>query len=155
MLKFYNYDIVFAEIPEEVTLAVNITNCPNRCEGCHSPWLRKDIGDALDEASIAVLMKQYESTITCFCLMGGDGDPREVERLAAHVRTAYPKIRTAWYSGKPELPETLDITAFDYIKVGPYIEQCGSLKSPTTNQRLYKILRDGTKEDITHKFWKK
>jgi hypothetical protein len=27
------------------------------------------------------------------------------------------------------------------------------LKSPTTNQRLYRILPDGTQEDITSRFW--
>ena len=47
MLRYYNFDIVFAEIPEEVTLAINITNCPNRCVGCHSPHLQQDIGENL------------------------------------------------------------------------------------------------------------
>ena len=35
MVRFYNFDIVFAEIPDEVTLAINITGCPYRCPGCH------------------------------------------------------------------------------------------------------------------------
>ena len=47
MLKYYNYDIVFQEIPDEVTLAVNLTNCPHRCIGCHSPHLRHNIGEPL------------------------------------------------------------------------------------------------------------
>ena len=29
MLKYANYDIVFQEVPDEVTLAINISNCPN------------------------------------------------------------------------------------------------------------------------------
>ena len=37
MLKYAGYDIVFQEIPDEVTLAISLTNCPNRCPGCHSP----------------------------------------------------------------------------------------------------------------------
>ena len=40
MLKYYNYDIVFQEYPDEVTLAINLTMCPNRCVGCHSAYLR-------------------------------------------------------------------------------------------------------------------
>ena len=36
MLKYANFDIVFQEVPEEVTLAINISNCPNQCPGCHS-----------------------------------------------------------------------------------------------------------------------
>ena len=35
--------VVFEEIPDEVTLAIEITNCPGMCVGCHSPWLRGDI----------------------------------------------------------------------------------------------------------------
>ena len=29
MVRYHNFDIVFAEIPDETTLAINITNCPN------------------------------------------------------------------------------------------------------------------------------
>ena len=36
MLKYANFDVVFQEVPDEVTLAINITNCPNQCPGCHS-----------------------------------------------------------------------------------------------------------------------
>ena len=49
MLKYYNYDIVFREIPNHVTLAINITNCPNHCVGCHSSHLQQDVGEVLDE----------------------------------------------------------------------------------------------------------
>ena len=42
MVRYHNFDIVFAEIPGETTLAFNITNCPNRCPGCHSPHLTAD-----------------------------------------------------------------------------------------------------------------
>ena len=42
---------------------------------------------------------------------------------------------------------------FDYIKLGPYIESLGGLKSPTTNQRLYKREGDCWK-DITATFWR-
>ena len=46
---------------------------------------------------------------------------------------------------------------FDYIKMGPYIEELGPLTSRTTNQRLYEIKhkpQDNELIDITHKFWK-
>jgi anaerobic ribonucleoside-triphosphate reductase activating protein len=47
MIKYYSSAVVFEEIPDEVTLAIEITNCPGHCEGCHSPWLREDIGEEL------------------------------------------------------------------------------------------------------------
>ena len=42
-----------------------------------------------------------------------------------------------------DLPEGFEITSMDYIKLGPYIEALGGLKSPTTNQALYRIDSDG------------
>lgn|SRR5574344_372665 len=99
MLKFYNYDIVCQEIPDEITLAVNITGCPNRCQGCHSPWLQQDIGAVLTEKSLCEIINKYKSGITCVCFMGGDGEPEEVLRLAAIIRDKYRNLKTGWYSG--------------------------------------------------------
>ena len=56
MLKFVDYDIVFQEIPDEVTLAINISNCPNRCVGCHSPFLWDDVWVELDRDSLKLLL---------------------------------------------------------------------------------------------------
>lgn len=154
MLKFVNYDIVFSEIPDEVTLAVNISGCPNHCKGCHSPWLWKDSGDILDEVAVCTLLHKYGDTITCFCLMGGDNDPKEVERIARFVHFKSKSIKVGWYSGKSDVPSTVDMGVFQYVKVGGYKEECGSLRSPATNQRLYRIDVDHRKEDITYRFWK-
>ena len=136
MLKFHNYDIVFQEIPGEVTLAINISNCPNRCEGCHSPHLWEDTGDILDESALAVLLEKYGNAITCICFMGGDNSPQEVLRLAYFVKQYNKKI--AWYSGNSRLYENV-LSSFDYVKLGEYVKDLGGLDSPTTNQRLYRI----------------
>ena len=152
MLKYFNYDIVFQEIPNEVTLAINITNCPNRCKGCHSPHLQKDIGRTLDKKLIISLMEKYASAITCFCFMGGDGDPRMVAELGNFLRLHYPQIKVAWYSGCARLPEGFDNSVFQYIKLGGYIEELGDLKSETTNQHLFEIQQDGSMNDISYLF---
>ena len=150
IMKYYNFDIVFQEIPDEVTLAVNITNCPNHCEGCHSPHLHGDIGFPLDENEIDGLLAKYGNQITCFCFMGGDATPQEVAKLAAYVRTKA-ALKVAWYSGKPQLPDTF--ASFDYVKTGPYIPEKGGLKSRNTNQRLYRN-QGGNPVDITSRFWR-
>ncbi|MDR0393728.1 MAG: anaerobic ribonucleoside-triphosphate reductase activating protein [Tannerella sp.] len=143
MLRFDNYDIVFQEVPDEITLAINLSNCPNRCKGCHSPHLMEDRGEALDEAVLAALMKKYGGAITCICFMGGDAAPQEVEQLAAFVRTTTAcRLKTAWYSGRQAVPESRFRRHFDYIKLGPYIEELGGLDAAGTNQRFYRIKED-------------
>ena len=161
MLKVASYDIVFQEIPGEVTLALNLSNCPCHCPGCHSQHLWEDIGEPLDESLLDALIAKYTGLITCVAFMGGDADPAEVARLAEYINhTPYTihhtPLKTAWYSGRPALPKNLTAEGgpFDYVKFGPYIEEFGGLKSEKTNQRLYKRVGE-TWEDITSVFWKK
>ena len=163
MLKLASYDIVFAEIPGEVTLALNLSGCPNRCEGCHSPWLQEDSGEPLTDSLLDTLLHDYGDSVTCVAFMGGDADPDNVVRMARHIRETT-NLKTAWYSGRNSMPD-IEIAAtlseiphderalasmpFDYIKLGPYIASLGGLDSPATNQQLYHIV-DGQLINITH-----
>lgn len=149
MLKCYSYDIVCQEIPDEITLAVNISCCPNRCTGCHSPWLWEDAGEEMSPEMISGLIDNYSAAVTCFCFMGGDADPAEIRSLLSHVRKCYPHLKTAWYSGREVMPEGFGKDILDYVKLGPYVEALGGLKSPTTNQALFRINPDGSMEKIT------
>ncbi len=146
MLKIYSYDIVCQEIPNEVSLALNISGCPNFCPGCHSPWLSEDVGEEMKEELMTSLLEKYSNAITCVCFMGGDANPKQIEETAKWIKNRYSRIKTAWYSGKQDLPKDFDIKSMDFIKLGPYIEELGGLKSPTTNQALYKILSGGKME---------
>lgn len=152
MLRYHNYDIVFAEIPDETTLALNLTGCPNRCPGCHSPHLQSDSGRRLDEEELTALLRLYERAITCVCFMGGDAAPDEVARLAGIIHRSWPRLRVGWYSGRAQLPESITPESFDYVKLGPWVETCGPLSAPTTNQRLYRVEHDGRMTDITERF---
>ena len=161
MLKYVDTKIVFAEIPDEITLAVNISNCPCHCKGCHSPYLAEDIGTPLSECELEKLIRENKG-ITCISFMGGDKEPEEVNRLASMVWYCYggEELKVAWYSGRKEIPNEIDLKNFSYIKVGPYIEECGPLNSRITNQRLYEVNRVSklpdrfALKDITYKFWK-
>ena len=155
MLKYVNTDVVFQEIPDEVTLAINISGCPCRCPGCHSHYLWDDIGLPLDTEAIDDFVRRLSTDITCISFMGGDADPKGVNLLAQYIREEYPKLKVAWYTGRIRVPSIVNKRDFDYIKVGPYIRHLGSLKQPTTNQRLYRQTDDGQFEDITYRFWKK
>ena len=151
MLKFVSYDVVCQEVPDEITLAVNISCCPNRCPGCHSPWLWEDKGEEMNEDSLSCVIDTYKSAITCFCFMGGDSEPAEVERLARWIKSRYPSLKTAWYSGKEFIPSDFDLSTMDYVKTGPFIEALGGLKSPVTNQALFRVNHDGTMTRIIMK----
>ena len=141
MLRFLSYNIVFQEVPGEVSLAINISNCPNGCKGCHSPYLQEDKGDILDESMIDALLVKYGDAVTCICFMGGDADPQTVERLSRYIRKSTDsQLKTAWYSGKARLQKNCSIANFDYLKLGPYVESLGGLDSSTTNQHFYLII---------------
>ena len=152
MLKYANFDIVFQEVPEEVTLAINISNCPNQCQGCHSKYLWENIGKELDSSELNRLVERYRSGITCVCFMGGDAEPEAVADLAKQVKAKYAGMKLAWYSGKNELPQQVSTDHFDYIKLGRYMADLGPLDSATTNQRMMKRLADGRVKDITEWF---
>ena len=163
MIKYYSTATVFEEIPDYVTLAIEITNCPGKCEGCHSPWLREDIGEELTPQKLDEIIRVNRG-VNCICFMGEGNDPEALKKLALLIacRSDYP-YKVALYSGRPEVEREYE-DFFDFIKVGPYIEKYGPLNKETTNQRLYEIEReisdDGSEvktnwKDITYKFWKK
>lgn len=151
-MKIASYDIVFQEVPGQVTLALNITQCPNHCPGCHSPHLQEDTGLALDRAMMDSLLEKYARDITCVCFMGGDSEPETVMELADYVHDA--GLLSAWYSGRQKLPDCFKYDCLDYVKVGPYVESRGPLSNPDSNQKMYRI-EGGELKDITHLFWKK
>lgn len=154
MLKYVNTDIVFQEIPDEVTLAINISNCPCHCPGCHSQYLWENIGRPLTPMAIDLMLSQYEPDITCIAFMGGDAEPAYVNTLAKYIHREHSKIKVAWYSGRQRVPAAVRKSDFDYIKVGPYIAHLGCLKDRTTNQRLYKRASGDDFTDVTASFWK-
>lgn len=154
MIKYVDTLVCFSEVPDEITLAINISGCPIRCPNCHSKYLWEDIGESLDRDSLYNLIENHKG-ITCVAFMGGDSSPYEIKDLAMFVRVAYPKLKIAWYSGRETIPNgiMLNLQDFDFIKLGPYKEEFGPLNSRTTNQRMYRV-HNGELEDITSKFWK-
>ena len=151
MLKYVDTLVSFQEVPDEITLCINISNCPCHCEGCHSPYLAEDIGEYLTPYKLLELVNSNKG-ISCVCFMGGDSNPEEINGLAAVLRYQT-NLKIAWYSGRQYIPEGLNLDYFDYIKIGPYIEKLGGLTSPNTNQIMYQNI-GGRLVEITSKFWR-
>lgn len=152
MIKYLNTMVVFEEIPDKISLAVNITNCQNKCIGCHSPQLRKDIGKELTEDAVDKLIKDNEG-INCFLFMGEGNDKESLLKIAKYIKEKYNNLSLAIYSGRDEVEDEI-YNLFDYVKIGPYIAEFGPLNKETTNQRLFKI-ENGVRKEITSMFWKK
>lgn len=150
-MKYVDVKEVFAEIPDEITLAISISGCPIQCKGCHSQYLWEDTGQELTPEVLSTMLDQHFG-VSCICFMGGDQDPEGINRLAHWVK-ANSKVKVAWYSGRVKLASQIELANFDYLKIGPYDEACGPLNVRTTNQRFYRV-DDGQMQEMTHLFWK-
>lgn len=152
MLKYLNAQVVFQEVPNEITLAINITGCKHHCEGCHSPELRKNIGVELNCSTLDSLIDNNEG-ITCVCFMGGDHDLGSLANLIWHVKDVR-NLKVALYTGSENIPMNW-CEKLDYLKLGEYKKDLGGLRSSTTNQRFYAIKHSTNYylEDITNNFY--
>ena len=149
MIKYVDTKVVFQEYPDEITLALNISNCPYHCPNCHSSYLAEDIGTELTDKEVSNLIDNNEG-ITCIGFMGGNA--ADILHLARYVKEIT-DLKVGWYTGSEELSSNilLNLHNFDYIKVGPYKEELGPLTSKTTNQRFYKVI-DNQLVDFTYLF---
>lgn len=160
MLKYFDYSVTFAEFPDEISLCVNLSNCPNGCEKCSEPWLADDIGRELDEDAISKLIEENPG-ITMFGFMGGDNDPKERVKLSKFIKNNF-GIKTGVYSGANYICLN-GIETFDYYKYGKWIypfddsgavisnKQCGPICYVGTNQKMFEI-KNGKMTDITYRF---
>ncbi|MBQ4288268.1 MAG: anaerobic ribonucleoside-triphosphate reductase activating protein [Bacteroidales bacterium] len=167
MIKYLpdRVSIVLEEIPDRVSVAVDITNCPENCPGCHSPFLREDIGEELTFERIDSLISDNFG-VNCFLLLGEGRDHQALVRIGKYISEKYPGIAPALYSGRNQVEDDI-WQVFDYVKLGPYVEKKGPLNERTTNQRLYhvhSVISAGAggsaairrvKEDITPVIWRR
>ena len=161
MLKFVESSVTFTEVPQEISLCLNLSLCPNHCKGCSEAYLTSDIGVELTEEVLIDLINK-NAGISCVCFMGGDNSHEDIRNLTNFVHDNY-KLKVAMYSGRDCID--LDLAeVLDYYKIGRWIpfegseetwknQSAGPLCLPTSNQIMYK--REGNKLiDITHEFRK-
>jgi len=157
-MKYTDTQIGFSEFPDEISLLINISNCPFHCSGCHSPELWEDIGIELTFKELHKLIYSNKG-ITCIGFMGGN--LKDINPLVEYIKNVDPPLKVGWYTGGNIEEQDLlkkDYNYIDYVKSGPYIEEFGGLNCPSTNQKFYKIehLDNQTRWlDLTYKFWEK
>lgn len=143
LLKFVEAEVTFREVPDEISLCINLSNCPHRCVNCHSPHLQTDVGTNLTTDTLLNLIEN-NSGITCVALMGGDANPNEIAYQLYTIKHFFPNLKTCWYSGNDDFLEDRNLLNsildnLDYLKIGSYKEEFGPLDSPTTNQKFFKV----------------
>lgn len=136
-MNYLSRQIVFREIPNEVSMSYLITGCAHRCFGCHSAdsWSDK-AGKPLNLETLAAHLHKYREWITCVLFMGGEWHEQELIQFCQFVRRE--KFKTALYTGAEQVSSQL-LANLDYLKTGPYVQKLGGLDSPQTNQKLVNV----------------
>ncbi len=149
MLRYTDYDIVFREIPDETTLAVNLAGCPNHCPGCHSPQLQEPIGEPLTEEVVERLLARYGAAVTCFCLMGGDAEPHEANEQSIAWKVAERAVEEG-----AEIVLTNTAVSIRMGTIGRLAEKCNTIVVPAdaTSVEDLENLIDKTMEHFGGKF---
>ena len=146
MIKYVDTAVTFAEFPDEISLCINLSLCPNHCEGCSEPYLAEDIGEVLTPNKLKELIQQNPG-ITLVGFMGGDNDHEQLYQLAKYVKEVF-HLKIGVYSGRDYLNITL-LEVVDYYKIGRWImpqgdssswasTTCGPITFPFSNQVMFK-----------------
>lgn len=149
VLVYKNVDVVFQEVPNEISLAFSMAGCPFRCVGCHSPELwTEQKGKNLTLEVLESYLQQYNNLITCVLFMGGEWKPDGLLTLIDKANEY--GLKTCLYTGADSVPDKL-MAKLNYLKTGQWLEQLGGLSSPTTNQTFINVK---TGENLAHLFRK-
>ena len=146
-MNYYKSDIVFQEIPGEISIAFYICGCPLKCKGCHSPELwTETTGRKLTLNAYQEILLKYKGYASCVLFLGGEWHANELSELLllAHSHN----YKTALYTGYEKISEKIK-TNLDYLKTGPWIAERGGLNSPHTNQILMNL---NTNEKLNYLF---
>lgn len=126
------------EVPDELTFGLTILGCPLHCPDCHSSWSwdKSYPQKTINKENLDPLIHSY---YTCILFFGGEWEPDFLETVQ-FLHTRY-QLPVALYTGlDTQTAFTCPwINYLDYVKTGPYIKSCGGLRSPHTNQRMFKL----------------
>lgn len=157
-LMYKGETVIFQEVPDEISLALNIYGCPRHCENCHSEYLwdtSSPDGSRVVYKDIPKLLDKYGNLITCLCFMGGDWNLDSLIPCILRAKQIKPDLKICVYSGQDSLSEIEDLIPYvDYLKIGRYDKNLGGFDSPITNQKFYKK-ENNQLIDITKKFQSK
>ena len=150
MLKYVETLVTFSEFPDEISLCINISNCPNACVNCHSSYLKEDIGTILDYKELDKLIQKNHG-ITCIGFMGGDRYPSEINKLAKYIKDNY-ELPSIFLTAK-DLEEIYPVASTKAKEDENYLEEGRDVTAKIQNHipgdyDLWKKVVDISKADI-------
>ena len=152
MIKYLGYAVTFQEIPDEITLCFNITNCKHHCPGCHNEGLwDPDGGYEFTEKSMKELLELLDRhTVDGLTLSGGD-PMYSSNRNAIFdiVKTVKEKTgKNIWMYTGYYLEDIVDEPALQFIDVivdGRYRRQLPPTKwAGSNNQKVWRKEENGS-----------
>lgn len=142
-------EILFQELPDNISLSFSIAGCGNKCKGCHSPHLQdRNNGEELTEEKFREYLEYYKGYITSVIFFGGELFKEDLIPLLK-IAKSY-NLKTCLYSGFEKIEGEIEEN-LDFLKTGSYREELGGIDNPKTNQKMVNLK---TNEDITYKFQK-
>lgn len=146
-MRYTNCQIVFQEVPKEISLAFSISGCSLKCDGCHSKDLwNKNNGHIMDKYILKSKIEKYSNLISCVLFYGGEWESDLIKFL--DICKEY-NMKTCLYTGLDDIPYDIK-SKLDYLKIGKWNKNLGGLRNKNTNQKFLDLKEN---KDITYMFW--
>ena len=145
-MNFYDFQVVFQEVPGEISLCFSICGCPLRCEGCHSPFLwKEESGKPLIHEKFKAFLVKYKDLATCVLFMGGEWHEEELIQMLKTAKDM--SYRTCLYTGLDAVSKPI-LKELNWVKTGKWNSKLGGLSSVTTNQKFIEIKTNSIKNNL-------
>ncbi len=145
-MNYYDFQVVFQEVPGEISLCFTICGCPIRCKGCHSSHLwSEENGKLLTYKKFEQFLLQYDDFATCVLFMGGEWHEEELLKM---LKTAKKYMyKTCLYTGQENVSTAIR-NELNWIKTGKWIPELGGLNSKNTNQKFIDVKTNTVKNNL-------
>lgn len=147
MFNTLSPQILFQEVPDEVSLGFTVMGCPLRCKGCHSKdtWSEEG-GSPLTTATFTHYLLQYDGYISCVVFFGGEWKANKLIEMLDIAQEF--KLKTCLYTGLNQVSEQIK-KRLTFLKTGPWLRDLGGLNQVNTNQKFIEV---ASNRILNHKF---
>lgn len=139
LVPVYQTGITLTEVPDHISLFIELGQCKQHCEGCHSPHLWEDMETLTPLETICIEATQAVAKgANAIVLMGGTTNKGVTSENLVEIVKALSQIApVCLYSGTDNIVAgTLEFLT--WLKVGSYQKDLGGLDSPKTNQKFFR-----------------